>query len=104
MKIPYTNYNIKFQNSNKQKIGTFPISPFGGYGNGYSISYAKLPIREKTLNICRFHSSKSPDKLISLKEYLDRVKESQDKVYFLTGENVEKIKRIRKKYKKKIFF
>jgi molecular chaperone HtpG len=48
--------------------------------------------REKILEICRFHSSKSPDKLISLSEYLDRAKIGQDKIYFLTGESVEKIK------------
>jgi molecular chaperone HtpG len=48
--------------------------------------------REKTLEICRFYSSKSPDKFISLSEYLDRVKPGQDKIYFLTGESVEKIK------------
>ncbi len=48
--------------------------------------------REKILEICRFHSSKSGGKLISLAEYLDRVKIGQDKIYFLTGESVEKIK------------
>ncbi len=48
--------------------------------------------REKILDICRFYSSKSPDKLISLSEYLDRVKPGQDKIYFLTTESVEKAK------------
>ena len=48
--------------------------------------------REKILEICRFHSSKSPDKLISLAEYLDRLKPNQDKIYFLSGESIEKIK------------
>jgi len=48
--------------------------------------------REKTLEICRFYSSKSPDKLISLAEYLERAKAGQDKIFFLTGESVEKIK------------
>ncbi|MBU6140385.1 MAG: molecular chaperone HtpG [Proteobacteria bacterium] len=48
--------------------------------------------REKILEISRFYSSKSPDKLISLAEYLDRVKPGQDKIYFLTAESVEKAK------------
>jgi molecular chaperone HtpG len=48
--------------------------------------------REKILEICRFNSSKSGDKLISLAEYLDRAKSGQNKIYFLTGESVEKIK------------
>lgn len=47
--------------------------------------------REKILEICRFNSSKSPDKLISMAEYLDRAKAGQDKIFFLTGESVEKI-------------
>lgn len=48
--------------------------------------------RENILEICRFYTSKSPEKLISLGEYLDRVKENQDKIYFVSGESVEKIK------------
>jgi molecular chaperone HtpG len=48
--------------------------------------------REKILEICRFYSSKSPDKLISLTEYFERAKTGQNKIYFLTGESVEKIK------------
>ncbi len=48
--------------------------------------------REKILEICRFSSSKSGDKLISLAEYLERAKPGQNKIYFLTGESVEKIK------------
>jgi molecular chaperone HtpG len=47
--------------------------------------------REKILEISRFYSSKSPNKLISLAEYLDRVKAGQETIYFLTGESVEKI-------------
>ncbi len=48
--------------------------------------------REKILEICRFYSSKSPDKLISLAQYLERAKPGQDKIFYLTGESVEKIK------------
>ncbi|MBM5782234.1 MAG: molecular chaperone HtpG [Pelagibacterales bacterium] len=49
-------------------------------------------MRENILEICRFYSSKSPDKLISLAQYLERAKDNQDKIYFLSGESVEKIK------------
>ncbi len=48
--------------------------------------------REKIFEVSRFYSSKSPDKFISLAEYLDRAKPGQDKIYFLTGESVEKAK------------
>jgi molecular chaperone HtpG len=48
--------------------------------------------REKILEICRFNSSKSPEKLISLADYIGRAKDGQDKIYFLTGESAAKIK------------
>jgi molecular chaperone HtpG len=48
--------------------------------------------KDQILGICRFYSSKSPDKLISLAEYLDRCKIGQDKIYYVTGESIEKIK------------
>ncbi len=48
--------------------------------------------RDKILEICRFQSSKSDNKLISIATYLDRVKSNQKKIYFLTGENIDKIK------------
>lgn len=47
--------------------------------------------REKILEICRFYSSKSGNKMISIVDYLDRIKHGQDKIYFLTGESIEKI-------------
>jgi molecular chaperone HtpG len=48
--------------------------------------------KDKIFEICRFYSSKSPDKLISLAEYLERCKAGQDKIYYLTGESIDKIK------------
>jgi molecular chaperone HtpG len=48
--------------------------------------------KDKIFEICRFYSSKSPDKLISLKEYLENSKENQDKIYYLTAESIKKAK------------
>lgn len=48
--------------------------------------------REKILELSLFYSSKSDGKLISLKDYLDRIKDGQSKIFFLTGETLEKIK------------
>lgn len=48
--------------------------------------------REKILEICRFYSSKSPDKLITIADYIERMKAGQGRIYFLTGENIDKIK------------
>jgi len=48
--------------------------------------------REKILEICRFNSSKSPEKLITISDYIERMKAGQERIYFLTGENIDKIK------------
>ncbi len=48
--------------------------------------------REKILEVCRFYSSKSDGKLISLADYLSRAKAGQNNIFYLTGESVEKIK------------
>jgi len=43
--------------------------------------------REKLSNFLRYHSSKSGEDMISLKEYVGRMKEGQKDIYFITGEN-----------------
>ena len=48
--------------------------------------------RDKILEICRFETSKSQGKLISITQYLENIKTNQDKIYFLTGESTDKIK------------
>lgn len=40
----------------------------------------------RLLPLLRFHSSKSPDTLISLAEYVERMKEGQKHIYYLVGE------------------
>ena len=43
--------------------------------------------REKLSELLRFHTSKSGEDMISLKEYVSRMKEGQKDIYFITGEN-----------------
>merc|ERR1719498_1617897 len=43
--------------------------------------------REKLSNFLRYHTSKSGEDMISLKEYVARMKEGQKDIYFITGEN-----------------
>merc|ERR1719293_647081 len=44
--------------------------------------------RTKVAELLRFHTSKSGDELVSLKEYVDRMKEGQNDIYYITGESI----------------
>merc|ERR1719150_371304 len=39
----------------------------------------------------RYQTSKSGDDFVSLKEYVDRMKEGQDGIYYITGESVASV-------------
>ena len=47
-------------------------------------------VRDKLLEICRFDSS-NDEKLVSLAEYVARMKTGQNAIYYITGEDKEKI-------------
>merc|ERR1711953_1609179 len=44
--------------------------------------------RTKVAELMRYQTSKSGDELISFKEYVDRMKEGQNDIYYITGESV----------------
>merc|ERR1739838_309163 len=44
--------------------------------------------RMKIAELMRYHTSKSGDEQISLKEYVDRMKEGQNDIYYITGDSV----------------
>merc|ERR1712039_732915 len=45
--------------------------------------------RSKLSKLLRFHTTKSTDKEISLDKYLDRMQESQESIYYMSGESIE---------------
>merc|ERR1712194_638046 len=44
--------------------------------------------RTKVAKLMRYHSSKSGDEQISFKEYVDRMKEGHNDIYYITGESI----------------
>merc|ERR1711966_480058 len=49
--------------------------------------------RSKLSKLLRFVSTKSDDKDISLDKYLDRMQESQESIYYMSGDNMEVMKK-----------
>merc|ERR1711935_1147953 len=47
--------------------------------------------RAKVAELMRYHTSKSGDEQISLKEYVDRMKEGQSDIYYITGESISAV-------------
>lgn len=48
--------------------------------------------RELLLEVCHFNTTKSEEKLTSLDKYIERMKEGQDKIYYLSGDSIESVK------------
>jgi len=49
--------------------------------------------RSKISKLLRFFSTKSDDKAISLDKYLDRMQESQETIYFMSGDKIDAMKK-----------
>merc|ERR1712124_8142 len=61
-------------------------APFDMFESKKKRNNIKLYVRR--VFIMRFHTSKSGDEQISLKEYVDRMKEGQNDIYYITGESI----------------
>ncbi|MCB1558818.1 MAG: molecular chaperone HtpG [Alphaproteobacteria bacterium] len=51
--------------------------------------YDAVEHREDILKICRFHTTQSETEMTSLADYLERMKDGQDEIYYISGENVD---------------
>jgi molecular chaperone HtpG len=49
--------------------------------------------RERLTGLLRFHTSRSGDEMVSLKDYVGRMAEGQDEIYYLFGEDLKSISR-----------
>merc|ERR1712085_172969 len=49
--------------------------------------------RSKISKLLRFHTTKSEDKMVSLDKYLDRMQESQESIYYMSGESLDTMKK-----------
>ncbi|MBI05300.1 MAG: molecular chaperone HtpG [Pelagibacteraceae bacterium] len=55
--------------------------------------YEDYENREAIQKIARFHSTAGDDDLVSLKDYVDRMKDGQDEIYYISGENLDAVRR-----------
>merc|ERR1711933_455357 len=60
---------------------------WSSYGKYFKVGLVEdLDYKDELKRFIRFFSSKSGDKLTTIGEYITRMKEGQDKIYFVTGE------------------
>ena len=64
---------------------TFGVQLKYGVYNNFAVD------KDKLKDLLMFYSAKK-DKLITLKEYVDNMKEEQDKIYYASGSSIEKVK------------
>lgn len=54
--------------------------------------YDAIEHREQIFKICRFFSTNDPEKQTSLQDYIARMKDGQDKIFYITGENAQSLR------------
>ncbi|KAJ5079865.1 endoplasmin [Anaeramoeba ignava] len=77
-----------FQEDDDVKKSRF-WSEFGTYIKGGIIEEKRPPFQNKLIDLVRFYSSKSEDKMVTLKEYAENMKEDQKAIYYIGGSRKE---------------
>lgn len=54
--------------------------------------YDAIEHRDAIFKICRFASTNDPEKVTSLDDYIERMKEEQEEIFYVTGENIEALR------------
>jgi molecular chaperone HtpG len=54
--------------------------------------YDAIEHRKKIFKVCRFFTTNDPEKQTSLSDYIERMKDKQDTIYYLSGENAESLR------------
>jgi len=80
-----------------KKKATKAAEDYAGFWNNFGAVLKEglvedAGLREKLLEICRFTSTGADD-LINLTDYRERMKEGQEAIYYITGDDAEKIAR-----------
>ena len=55
--------------------------------------YEDFENRDQILKVVRFHSTTSDDDLVSLADYVGRMKEGQDAIYYISGEDLDQVRK-----------
>lgn len=55
--------------------------------------YEDAENREAILPVCRFQSTTSGDELISLSDYVGRMKDGQDAIYYISGDEIDQVRK-----------
>lgn len=80
--------DAKIKQEDCDKYGKF----FENFGRAMKLGVIEdTTNRNRLAKLLRFHTSKSPDKLTSLDEYIERMKDGQKNIYYLAGQTKEEV-------------
>ncbi len=77
---------LKNKSKDEEQYATF----WNAFGIAFKEGiYEDFANREEVASLSRFYSTKSPDKLISLDQYIERLGDKQKEIYYITGDDAK---------------